>query len=174
MKTWPSGPTISSSSNCNVSSSSKPCNYCRHCRAGFVGADLTALCKEAAAIAVTRIFDGIGVHLPAFPTSDAPSATAATSTACTAVDDEMSSPAGHSAPSTNVLPVSAGAAVAPEGASASFKALSQSRFGAGPLGASELQGLAITMSDFEAAVHKVQPSMRRARIWDAAFTSMDS
>ena len=29
------------------------------------------------------------------------------------------------------------------------------------MGASELSGLAITMADFEAAVHKVQPSVRR-------------
>ena len=33
-----------------------PLQFC----AGFVGADLTALCKEAAAIAVTRIFDTLG------------------------------------------------------------------------------------------------------------------
>lgn len=30
------------------------------CASGYVGADLTALCKEAAAIAVTRIFRDLG------------------------------------------------------------------------------------------------------------------
>lgn len=35
------------------------------------------------------------------------------------------------------------------------------RFGRGPLGVEELAGLAITMSDFQAAIPKVQPSVRR-------------
>jgi ribosome biogenesis ATPase len=39
--------------------------------------------------------------------------------------------------------------------------LPHSRFGAGPLRVEELSGLAITMSDFEAAIGKVQPSLRR-------------
>ena len=80
---------------------------------GFVGADLSALCKEAAAIAVTRIF-----HQP--------------------------SPSDRPATSLSL-----------------FTALPADRFGTGPLTFNELQGLAITMSDFELAVSKVQPSIRR-------------
>jgi len=37
----------------------------------------------------------------------------------------------------------------------------RARMGAGPLTVSELSGLAISMSDFEAALPKVQPSVRR-------------
>lgn len=104
---------------------------------GFVGADLTALCKEAAAIAVTRIFQ----H------------TSSSSDKSEAIHSNsgLSSLPHHASLSllSNPLPNVLSIGLPPE------------RFGAGPLTLPELQGLAITMNDFDSAVHKVQPSIRR-------------
>lgn len=84
---------------------------------GFVGADLAALMKEAAALAVKRIFEQLG----------------------------QAANGDEGAESSDAAPMPLG----------------RDRMGAGALSAEELSGLAITMSDFEAAVGKVQPSMRR-------------
>jgi ribosome biogenesis ATPase len=86
---------------------------------GFVGADLAALMKEAAALAVKRIFSQL----------DAQRAVAAA-----ALDPAAAAEGG-------------GPAVP--------------RLGQGALSAAEMSGLAITMGDFEGAVGKVQPSVRR-------------
>lgn len=90
---------------------------------GFVGADLLALTKEAAAVAVARIFS---VLVP--PVAPA-----------------------------------AGVAGAPGDAAAAGPAVSLfSLLGdRGPLAPEELQGLAITMADYEAALPRVQPSAQR-------------
>ena len=94
---------------------------------GFVGADLAALTKEAAANAVTRIF----------PTLE--SAPAAMTSA--AQEDG----AQHAAQPALATPASAGLRM----------------HSVQPLSAAQLEGLAITAADFEAAVAKVQPSVRR-------------
>lgn len=87
---------------------------------GFVGADLAALMKEAAALAVKRIFEEL--------------------------DGKMTLPEGTQ-PTDDVdkatITTTAG------------------RVRREPLTPTELTGLAITMSDFEVAVGKVQPSVRR-------------
>jgi len=117
---------------------------------GFVGADLAALAKEAAAAAVTRIFRKIDGKQQA--ADDAAAAaeqqqhhhleqqTAADSA------DPPQQPQDHPAAAP---PVAAAAAPATP------------RLGNGVLTAAELDGLAITMLDFEAALPKVQPSVRR-------------
>lgn len=88
---------------------------------GFVGADLTALTKEAAAVAVTRIFSQLAAS------ADAAAAGAAVE-----------------APSSEVATVPMAVAAAPT-----------YRLGGAPLGPTEMAGLAITMTDFEAALPKV-------------------
>ncbi len=142
--------------------------------AGFVGADLMALVKEAAALAVTRIFatlqrreqqelegrqqqqqeaeqqqqqqqqQGAGQEEQE---GAAPMQVVVAGAAGTSMEDAILAAA---AAGREQEP---GAAVVGEGA--------QRRFGAGPLQPSELEGLAISMADFEAAVGKVQPSVRR-------------
>ena len=86
---------------------------------GFVGADLSALMKEAAALAVRRIF------------GELEEATAAASV-----------PTDGTAAPERAAPVD------PEVAR-------------GPLSRDQLSGLAITAADIEAAIGKVQPSVRR-------------
>ena len=81
---------------------------------GYVGADLEALAKEAAAVAATRVF-------AALEASTAPPVVAGDA--------------------TTIRPTP--------------------RLGAGPLNPAELAGLAITPSDFAAALLRVQPSVRR-------------
>ncbi|GLI63444.1 hypothetical protein VaNZ11_006416, partial [Volvox africanus] len=102
---------------------------------GFVGADLAALTKEAAAVAVTRIFAQLAA-------AEAAGSSAAVSAQLLAA--EAASVAGTEA------------GITPSLASARLH-----RLGGGPLGPAELEGLAITMADFEAALPKVQPSVRR-------------
>lgn len=82
---------------------------------GFVGADLAALMKESAALAVQRIFKMLDAQRQ------------------------------HDALA--------------EGGRESI--LENRRLGQGPLTPEELQGLAITACDFEGAIQKVQPSVRR-------------
>ena len=193
---------------------------------GFVGADLTALIKEAAAIAVTRIFADLeavarssvaavasaaaaaaaaaapettmtmpmtGVEvaavavatvvtvaadvllpgggsedpslLPAVaaPTVDADAAIAAIVPAPPiAAATAAISAAPMSATVTVAAPPAAAAAAAAAAPSSSFSFPERLlRFGGGPLTAAELQGLSITMGDFDLALPKVQPSVRR-------------
>jgi ribosome biogenesis ATPase len=129
---------------------------------GFVGADLAALTKEAAAVAVSRIFrqiDGAAQQqqqqqqqlelLAVNPQQE--QAAAATANAA----DRQPPPQQQQQQSqAQLIPA---AAAAP----GTVAAVSAERMGAGPLTASELSGLAISMSDFEAALPKVQPSVRR-------------
>jgi ribosome biogenesis ATPase len=99
---------------------------------GFVGADLAALMKEAAALAVKRVFRQLDAGAAAVHTAAAAAGAAA---APAAADGD----AGDAAPAPPPV----------------------ARMGQGPLSAAELSGLSITMADFEEAVGKVQPSVRR-------------
>ncbi|KAH7622055.1 hypothetical protein Ndes2526B_g02879 [Nannochloris sp. 'desiccata'] len=92
---------------------------------GFVGADLAALMKEAAALAVKRIFDEL--------------------------DELAAANAAASKGQVEILQAEGGV-VEPR---------PTNRLGRGTLTRQELASLAITMSDFEGAVAKVQPSVRR-------------
>ena len=87
---------------------------------GYVGADLAALTKEAAAVAVSRIFS------------------------------VLAAPPG-------VPQLAAALAQDP----AAFASSRDALFERGPLSAKELQGLAISMSDYETALPRVQPSAQR-------------
>ncbi|GIL77999.1 hypothetical protein Vretifemale_7455, partial [Volvox reticuliferus] len=102
---------------------------------GFVGADLAALTKEAAAVAVTRIFAQLAA----------------------------AEAAAHAAAASAQLLAAEGAIVAgmETGLAPAVAPARLHRLGGGPLGPAELEGLAITMADFEAALPKVQPSVRR-------------
>ena len=106
---------------------------------GFVGADLAALMKEAAALAVKRIF----VHLDGIIGAAAAEAEGRTT----------QSVANHPN-NTNQNGGSGGDPIKPA-------ALPVGRLGRGTLTRQELSSLAITMHDFEGAVTKVQPSVRR-------------
>ncbi|CAL8469009.1 g8550 [Coccomyxa elongata] len=99
---------------------------------GFVGADLTALVKEAAAIAVTRIFSELQAREEA----------AVQSTALLGPKEALRPPMTLSVSVEDAAP-----------------ALASS--GAQPLSLQQLAGLAIRAADFDAAVKKVQPSVRR-------------
>ncbi len=111
---------------------------------GFVGADLAALTKEAAAIAVTRIFATLEGACGAAAPEQLPAPTTA--------EEDRVAPAEQ-------LAAAGGAETALVAAALGLPSLSM---GAGqPLSAAQLAGLAITAADFEAAVGKVQPSVRR-------------
>jgi ribosome biogenesis ATPase len=86
---------------------------------GYVGADLAALTKEAAALAVARIFSVLAAPAGAPPVADA--------------------------------------VLDPAALASSRDAL----FERGALSAEEMSGLAITMSDYEEALPRVQPSAQR-------------
>jgi len=100
---------------------------------GFVGADLAALVKEAAALAVKRCFQRLtATSLIPPPGGDGEEA----------IGGPTESTAG-----TEAMAVSH-----------AWSERARSRV---PLCSGELQGLAISMEDFTAAVSKVQPSVRR-------------
>lgn len=168
---------------------------------GYVGADLAALMKEAAAVAVSRIFTRLeaarvasaaaaaaaapatasaGLSTPAAgavasDTAGKPEeavkadnateagadkeSAAAVAEAAAQLEPQANGPAaGADAEMTEAeVAQAAGAALL----AADVAAFSGAGFGLGPLGPAELAGLAITMSDFEAALPKVQPSVRR-------------
>lgn len=111
---------------------------------GFVGADLSALMKEAAALAVRRIFERLDEKRMVVVGDD--SATDATTTPVVdpLVDDGRLISA-HTNDNTNIN--------APEPVQ-----VPSSRT---PLTPEQLAGLSITMADVEAAIPKVQPSVRR-------------
>lgn len=148
---------------------------------GFVGADLAALAKEAAAAAVTRIFnqlDAASSIAAAAAVSNKQSAVAA-STAATYQPTPMQQRQQQQVEFVDGLP----ALLQPDATDVSHPAVQfaeytphqqhpsnqpqpqqqqqQGRLGGGPLTAVELSGLAISMDDFETALPKVQPSVRR-------------
>ncbi|GMH42226.1 hypothetical protein BSKO_10145 [Bryopsis sp. KO-2023] len=103
---------------------------------GFVGADLEALAKEAAAVAITRIFSDLESNKVV---------------AAEKGDDVGSN--GDARPEDMMVDEGSGVG-AGAGAGATKSEVE-------PFKEEELSGLAITMADFEAAVPKVQPSVRR-------------
>lgn len=121
---------------------------------GFVGADLAALTKEAAAVAVSRIFTDLDQQqhqleqLQLQQEQDAAAADAG--------NQQQEQQTSVGADMAQAAAVIAGAVVpaVPSGPL-------NPRLGGGPLSPAELAGLAISMSDFEAALPKVQPSVRR-------------
>eukprot|EP00887_Chlorella_sp_A99_P002097 scaffold21.g2097.t1 len=113
---------------------------------GFVGADLQALMKEAAALAVKRIFGQL----------EAAEAAGAGAAGVQAVEQHEA--AGQEAAQVEEA-VPEG--LAPQRGGPAAATPPAGRLGRGPLSASELVGLAVTMADFEAAISKVQPSVRR-------------
>ena len=164
----------------------------------YVGADLSALTKEAAALAVARIFEEFEAAPAAVTASGAGPAVAP-------ADEAMATASGPSAgdaaardtaapqPQPPAAPVAATASAAGSeelagggatsvGDAAGGAAGEEERSGAGgaaepsvggggrsrggpsratPLTVEQLQGLAVTMADFEGALSKVQPSVRR-------------
>lgn len=160
---------------------------------GFVGADLAALTKEAAAVAVTRIFSQLDAAVAEAEGRNSAAATqlglglgrssgAEGGTAAGAVQQDSHAvsvsdatgmqvdavaPAnvqqdGTGAPAAGVEGTAGQDAPAVDRlAGGGVEAVVTQRLGCGPLTAAELGGLAITMADFEAALPKVQPSVRR-------------
>ncbi|GBF93534.1 ribosome biogenesis ATPase [Raphidocelis subcapitata] len=116
---------------------------------GFVGADLAALAKEAAASAVTRIFR----DLDAAAAGEAAAAAAASEAAAAAVLQQQGEGEQQQHAQQQQAQQQQGAQPPPPAP--------PGRLGGGALTAVELGGLAITMADFEVALPKVQPSVRR-------------
>jgi ribosome biogenesis ATPase len=112
---------------------------------GFVGADLAALTKEAAAVAVSRIFNQLEQQRQQRLLQ-------------AGADHQMQQVALEAAAADG----GAGGSLVPVTAAAAEQQQQEGpRLGGGPLSAAELADLAISMSDFEAALPKVQPSVRR-------------
>ena len=122
---------------------------------GFVGADLVALTKEAAVIAVNRIFRAMldpEEEEEEDSTTIAPASIASSSTTTTTTPTSSSS--------------SSDSSVGPVGRARAHSLDERTRVSArlkssGPLTAAELAPLAVTMDDFLNAVKKVQPSAKR-------------
>ncbi len=150
---------------------------------GFVGADLQALMKESAALAVKRIFRELEAAAaaaeaeggacgaaaqgrpPATPgAAPAPQQQQQAQQELVDRTQDVQQPASAgdgSQQAEGQEPVGgAGAALAPA-AAAVAAAPAPRRLGGGALSGAELAGLAITMADFEEAIPKVQPSVRR-------------
>ncbi len=126
---------------------------------GFVGADLGALCKEAAVIAVNRIFGSL------FAAADGGSAAADDDEEATDADGDATTGSGDCGDAATSAPAPAPApapALAPSLAPAMLGRVTSAALKArGTLSATELAPLAITMGDFEAGLEKVQPSAKR-------------
>ncbi|GAB4818827.1 hypothetical protein N2152v2_005873 [Parachlorella kessleri] len=117
---------------------------------GYVGADLQALCKEAAALAVKRIFTQLEQQAQQQQQAERQH------------EQQQQQPLGTAATPEAAEAAAGRAALAGLSlAGADGQELIAQRLGQGPLTATELSGLAITMSDFEEAIGKVQPSVRR-------------
>ncbi|TYZ68612.1 hypothetical protein PybrP1_009758 [[Pythium] brassicae (nom. inval.)] len=110
---------------------------------GYVGADLVSLTKEAAVIAVNRIFSTMLAGPP--------------EPATTAVE----SVAGESEATTTETAVTAAAVDVGNQEDAAAAAADSIRSRTTPFTAAQLAPLSITMADFVAAVAKVQPSAKR-------------
>lgn len=162
-------------------------------RAGcrYVGADLSALTKEAAALAVARIFAELEATQSA-------SAAAGANNASGALDEPMAGSAAADADPAPAHGANSGANPEPPVATAATAATASAELAGGgatsvgdavvrsgargagepsvggggrgrgqgtslgsPLTPQQLQGLAVTMSDFQGALAKVQPSVRR-------------
>ena len=133
---------------------------------GFVGADLAALCKEAAVIAVNRIFGDLFAVNKATTPSTRPANSSRPFSAPPLMDGatEVEGGAAHGTDAAAVGPIAieeeAGADDSEE-MTAADAASAARRLQSKPLGPEQLASLAIVMSDFEAGLAKVQPSARR-------------
>jgi ribosome biogenesis ATPase len=114
---------------------------------GFVGADLAALMKEAAALAVQRIFKTLN--------DDAAAAAAYDND-----NNSMKNVESDNAMTSSEQDRDDGGEVE-DGNPQQPQLPLRSRMGQGPLTPTELSGLAITAADFDGAIKKVQPSVRR-------------
>lgn len=144
---------------------------------GFVGADLQALMKESAALAVKRIFrqleaaaeaaaaeGGAGDTTPAQgPPPTTPGAAPPPQQQQQQQQElaERAQDVQQPAAAGDGLQQSEGREGPERPGAGSAAAPAQRRLGAGALSGAELAGLAITMADFEEAIPKVQPSVRR-------------
>lgn len=134
---------------------------------GYVGADLSALTKEAAALAVSRTFEALesSRRNQAAVATTAPegAATVATPSTCDVEMHEPSQLADADAEKETQQQPEAAADAGNNGA-ITVQEQPSKRQGLrwrGPLTAEELQHVAITGDDFQGALAKVQPSVRR-------------
>ena len=136
---------------------------------GYVGADLEALAKEAAASAVTKIFarlDGTGSGGGGGGGGEGENGggngAAAAAAAVAAAPSPMEGVvAEEEHQEVEAAAAAAAAAAARPPPAPAATAPPSSRLGAGPLTPLELASLAIEPSDFEAALSRVQPAVRR-------------
>ncbi len=134
---------------------------------GFVGADLAALMKESAALAVKRIFQQLEVAAEAEEAARAADSAAAEAAGLAEGAAAAQQPPVTPGPAPEQLEAAQQDVQQPaaggeqQATAAGGGAAQQRRLGAGALSSAELAGLAITMADFEEAVPKVQPSVRR-------------
>lgn len=119
---------------------------------GFVGADLAALMKEAAALAVQRIFKTLN--------DDAAAAAAVVANDINGMKNVESANAMTSSEQDGEEDREDGGGGTEDGNQRPQPPL-PNRMGQGPLTPTELSGLAITAADFDGAIKKVQPSVRR-------------
>eukprot|EP00963_Diacronema_lutheri_P013364 scaffold2636_cov340-Pavlova_lutheri.AAC.26 len=112
---------------------------------GYVGADLAALTKEAAALAVKRVFDSLSQAPNSKEEGEERMQLDGPGSPAEIADANGSTPALHHIAKNTV----------------STRLFQEGKTVRPPLGPSELEGLAITMLDFEAALKRVQPSLQR-------------
>jgi len=137
---------------------------------GFVGADLAALTREAATVAIKRIFGDLGKQRGGVPVSALVGAASA---------DDGGGEAGQAEPAANGAVAdeseaaeAPAAAVIPATGAAPSPAAAPGGVGPAPLSRSELAPLCIGAEDFTAALSVVQPSSQRegfATIPDVSF-----
>ena len=149
---------------------------------GFVGADLVALTKEAAVIAVNRIFrkmlsadDDSNTLSKSSSTSSSLSSTSSTSLTTTSTSSTSSTSSSTSTPSTTSTTSVAPPAYARDRSHSLDERtrVSHRLKNSGPLTKDELSVLSVTMDDFLAAVKKVQPSAKREGFATAPNVTFD-
>ena len=137
---------------------------------GFVGADLAALTREAATVAIKRIFGDLGKQRGGVPVSALLGPAAADDGG---VEAGQAEPAANGAVAEDSEAAEApAAALIPATGAAPSPAAASGGVGPAPLSRSELAPLCISASDFTAALSVVQPSSQRegfATIPDVSF-----
>ena len=138
---------------------------------GFVGADLAALTREAATVAIKRIFGDLGKQRGGVPVSALLGPAAADDGGGEAGQAEPDA-SGAVAEDSEAAEAPAAAVIPATGAAPSPAAAPGVGVGPAPLSRSELAPLCIGASDFTAALSVVQPSSQRegfATIPDVSF-----
>ena len=129
---------------------------------GYVGADLEALAKEAAASAATRIFSRLdGSDGGNGGGEEGGSAAAAAAAAPVPMEGVVAVAGEEEAKESGGAATAAAPSPSSLSAPASITPPTPSRLGAGPLTHLELASLSIEPADFEAALQRVQPAVRR-------------